>query len=96
MKSGTSIRYHVNMKRKHAKTLAAIYGRPTPANIQWKDIEALFVALGAKLAEREGSRIAVILFGQVQVFHRPHPSPDTDKGAVASIRRWLESHGVTP
>lgn len=84
------------MKRKHAKTLAAIYGRPTPANIQWKDIEALFVALGAKLAEREGSRIAVILFDQVQVFHRPHPSPDTDKGAVASIRRWLESHGVTP
>ena len=41
------------MKRKHAKTLAAIYGRPTPGNIPWKDIEALFVALGAKLAERE-------------------------------------------
>jgi len=30
------------------------------------------------------------------VFHRPHPSPDTDKGAVASIRKWLETNGVKP
>jgi hypothetical protein len=32
----------------------------------------------------------------VQVYHRPHPSPNTDKGAVASIRRWLESNEITP
>jgi predicted HicB family RNase H-like nuclease len=32
----------------------------------------------------------------VRVFHRPHPSPNTDKGAVASIRKWLEQHGVEP
>jgi hypothetical protein len=30
------------------------------------------------------------------VFHRPHSSPDTDKGAVASIRKWLETNGVKP
>ena len=52
--------------------------------------------LGARVLEREGSRVAVVLFGEVQVFHRPHPSPETDKGAVAAIRRWLESHGVKP
>lgn len=28
--------------------------------------------------------MGVFLFGEVRVFHRPHPSPDTDKGAVAS------------
>jgi len=84
------------MKRKHAKTLAAIFAHPTSANIQWRDIEALFKALGAEIEEREGSRVAVILFNQVQVFHRPHPEPTTDKGAVASIRNWLESHGVDP
>jgi hypothetical protein len=43
-----------------------------------------------------GSRVAVVLFGEVRVFHRHHPSPDTDKGAVASIRKWFEEHGVTP
>lgn len=52
--------------------------------------------LGASVTEREGSRILVRLFGERRVFHRPHPSPDTDKGAVASIRRWLEENGVEP
>jgi hypothetical protein len=56
----------------------------------------LFVELGAEIAEREGSRIAVFLFGVVRVFHRPHPSPDTDKGAVAAIRKWLDESGVQP
>jgi|SRR5690554_2572372 len=65
------------MKRKHAKTLAAIFSRPTPGSIPWGDIESLFRALGAEIQEREGSRIAVVLFGEVRVFHRPHPSPDT-------------------
>jgi hypothetical protein len=32
----------------------------------------------------------------VQVYHRPHPRPTTDKGAVASIRKWLEANGVKP
>jgi hypothetical protein len=34
--------------------------------------------------------------GLARVFHRPHPSPDTDKGAVAAIRKWLEENGVKP
>jgi hypothetical protein len=84
------------MKRKHQKTLEAIFARPVSANIQWRDIEALFVELGAEISEREGSRVAVVLFNEVRVFHRPHPSPSTDKGAVASIRKWLEQHGVEP
>jgi len=84
------------MKRKHQKTLDAIYARPVSANIQWRDIEALFVELGAEISEREDSRIAVVLFDELRVFHRPHPSPDTDKGAVASIRKWFEQHGVAP
>ena len=84
------------MKRKHQKTLALIYQRPVPGAIKWPDIEALFNELGATIQEREGSRIAVILFGEVQVFHRPHPNPDTDKGAVAAIRKWLETNGVKP
>lgn len=93
---GTEIWYRVAMRRKHAKTLEAIFARPTSGNIQWRDIEALFIELGAAITEREGSRIAVILFGQVQVYHRPHPKPDTDKGAVTSVRKWLESNGVKP
>ncbi len=84
------------MKRKHRKTLELILSRPIRGSIKWNDIEAMFVALGAEVSEREGSRVAVFLFNEVRVFHRPHPTPDTDKGAVSSIRKWLESHGVTP
>jgi hypothetical protein len=84
------------MKRAHTKTLEQIFSRPVLANVRWADIEALFLELGATVTEREGSRIAVVLFGQVQVYHRPHPRPTTDKGAIAGIRKWLESNGVKP
>ena len=84
------------MKRKHRSTLALIFARPVSANIPWRDIEALFAELGAEISEREGSRIGVRLFGERRVFHRPHPSPETDKGAVANIRNWLKQSGVEP
>lgn len=73
-----------------------IFARPVSGNVRWADIEALFRELGAEIEEREGSRVEVYLFGMVRVFHRPHPSPDTDKGAVTTIRKWLENHGVMP
>ena len=84
------------MKRKHQRVVDLIFSRPTSANIPWREIEALFLELGAEVEERAGSRVSVYLFGEVRVFHRPHPSPHTDKGAVASSRKWLEQHGVEP
>ena len=84
------------MKHAHLKTLKAVFAHPTSANLAWQDIEALLTGLGAKVSEREGSRIAIVLFNEVRVFHRPHPSPKTDKGAVVSVRKWLEQHGVKP
>ncbi len=84
------------MKLKHKRTLESIFSHPVSGNIRWSDIVSLFRELGAEIKEREGSRVEVFLFGQVRVFHRPHPGPDTDKGAVAAIRGWLEQHGVRP
>lgn len=84
------------MKRKHHKTLELIFARPVSGSIKWRDIEALFVELGAEISERRGSRVEVFLFGEVRIYHRPHPRPDTDKGAVVSIRKWLQANEVTP
>lgn len=84
------------MKRKHRKTVELLFLHPPCANVKWADIEGLFKELGAEITEREGSRVGVRLFGERRVFHRPHPSFDTDKGAVASIRKWLEENGVRP
>ena len=84
------------MRRKSQRTLQLVFAHPASGNVLWRDIESLFIDLGAEVSEREGSRVAVILFGEVRVFHRPHPSPHTDKGAVASVRKWLEQHKVVP
>ena len=81
-------------QKKTSKTLESIYSRPISANISWSDIEALLVALGARIEEREGSRVLVRLFDEKRVFLRPQPSPMTDKGAVASLREWLNDNGV--
>jgi hypothetical protein len=80
---------------KHDKTLKAIFANPVSGNIRWADIESLLVSLGAEIEERKGSRIAVILNEEVNVYHRPHPAPMADKGAVKSVRRMLLRHDVT-
>ena len=80
----------------HDKTKSAIFSDPVRAGIKWRDIESLLESLGAEVTEGEGSRIRVALNGCKAVFHRPHPSPDTDKGAVKSVRRFLKEAGIKP
>jgi len=84
------------MDSKHQKTLEAIFEKPERANIPWRDIEALLIALGAEITEGNGSRRRVALKSVRAVFHRPHPQKETDKGAVKSVRRFLEAAGVKP
>ena len=84
------------MRRRHRRTLAAIFKRPTQAGIRWADIESLLRACGADIEERAGSRIAIELNDVIAIFHRPHPQPNADKGAVASVRRFLVAAGIDP
>lgn len=84
------------MDSKHRKTLEAIFEKPERANIAWRDVEALLVALGAEITEGNGSRVRVALKDVRAVFHRPHPRKETSKGAVKSVRRFLEATGVKP
>lgn len=41
--------------KKIKKTLALIFSRSVSGNVNWKDIEQLFVELGAEIVEGEGS-----------------------------------------
>ena len=88
--------YVSSVNARHRKTLEAIYRHPVSGTIKWSAIEALLGAVGAEIDERAGSRVAVILEGQVHVFHRPHPSPETDKGAVRDVRDMLRDVGIQP
>ena len=84
------------MKAKHNKVLNSIFETPVHASIIWKDIESLFIGLGAEVSEGRGSRVRVALNGVRAVFHRPHPKKETDKGALISVRRLLKEAGVEP
>lgn len=74
-----------------------IFKKPTPAGIKWTDVEHLIVALGGEIEKgRAGSRVGVCLNGKVTVFHRPHPGKEMDKGAVKSMKSFLELSEVKP
>jgi hypothetical protein len=79
---------------RHRKTYEAIFKDPVLSGILWSDIEGLLIALGAELSEGRGSRVRIVLRGVRAVFHRPHPAKETDRGAVKSMRRFLQEAGV--
>jgi hypothetical protein len=82
------------MNTKHLKLIKALLNNPIQAGISWRDIENSLVAVGAEITEGSGSRIRVKLNGVRAVFHRPHPRKEADKGAVASVRKFLIEAGV--
>ena len=81
---------------RHRKTLNGIFEEPTRADLSWSRIEKLFAALGAELSEKRGSRIRIYLNGVRAVFHRPHPKKEVGKGALKSVRRFLETAEIEP
>jgi hypothetical protein len=84
------------MNSRQRKTFELIFKDPILSSIAWPDIESLLIALGAELSEGAGSRLRVKLNNVRAVFHRPHPQRTTDKGAVNSVRRFLENAGIKP
>ncbi len=82
------------MNKKQRQTLKRIFEIPERSDISWLDIESLFTALGADISEGRGSRVRILLNEVRAVFHRPHPKRVTNKGAVKSVRRFLQEAGV--
>jgi hypothetical protein len=76
--------------------LKARFHDPVLSGIVWDEIEALLLAVGAERFEGNGSRVGFLLNGVRTTFHRPHPEKETDKGAVKSVRRFLEEGGIKP
>ena len=82
------------MNSKHRRTLKDIFHNPVKSSVLWSDVESLFRACGAHIEEGSGSKVCIMLNDVVAVFHRPHPQKETDKGALKSVRRFLENAGV--
>lgn len=84
------------MNNTHRKTLAAIFSSPTPATLEWRRIESLFVALGVQVIEGSGSRVRFAYNGHIATFHRPHPQKEAKPYQVRDAKLFLEQVGVKP
>ncbi len=84
------------MNRKHLKTLNIIFTDPINGNLQWRKIEALFLALGAEKDEGTGSAVTFILNGKRADFHRPHPNKEALRYRIKAAREFLEKAGAQP
>lgn len=84
------------VNRRHGRTLQAIFAEPVNGNVEWRRIEALFLALGAVRTERAGAAVSFDLNGTVAQFHRPHPDKAALRYRVKDARRFLEQAGVGP
>lgn len=84
------------MNKTHQKTLAAVFGSPAPASLEWKRIESLFIAAGASVVEGNGSRVRFELNGVVASFHRPHPQKEAKPYQVRDAKEFLSQAGVHP
>lgn len=84
------------MKTKHKKTLKLIFTDPVNGNIEWRLIEALFLAIGCRAIEGSGSSVTFEKEGIRAYFHRPHPSKEALRYRVKDAREFLKKIGVTP
>jgi hypothetical protein len=84
------------VKAAHRKTLEAIFSNPIPKSLEWRRIEALFVALGCEVMEGNGSRVAFRRNGKRADFHRPHPQKEAKPYQVKAAREFLELLGERP
>ena len=81
---------------KHRKTLKKIFTDPVSGNIEWRNIEALFLALGAVRTEKAGSAVSFVLNNIRVDFHRPHPDKEALRYRIKDARKFLEQAGITP
>jgi hypothetical protein len=84
------------MNKRQRETLDEIFQTPVPATLEWRDFEALLLALGARTVEGRGSRVRFELNGVVAAFRRPHPEKEAKPYQVRDARRFLEQAGIKP
>ena len=50
------------IKKRHQRIVELIFSRPTSGNVQWRDVESLFIELGAEIEERAGGQPGLCFF----------------------------------
>lgn len=82
---------------KHEKNLQKLKATPTPADIKWDELVGVLEYLGytqLKAGKTGGSRRKFYHKEKDALIccHKPHPSPDVDKGCINDIVEHLKEH----
>ena len=84
------------MDKEQRHTLAKVYDDPHAASVRWRDVEQLFLGLGADAKWSDPSHLTVELKEHKESFQTPYK----DKNAVLTesdgkkVRDFLESAGI--
>ncbi|MES2298832.1 MAG: type II toxin-antitoxin system HicA family toxin [Pseudomonadota bacterium] len=80
---------------KHAKALAKLCAKPSPADLKWDELKATLEHFGYKMFKGAGSRRKFYHKERdaLIICHQPHPSPNVDKRCVADIAAHLKARG---
>jgi len=84
------------MAEEQRRTLAKVYADPNAAGVRWRDVEQLFLGLGADAKWSDPSHLTVELKGHKESFQTPYKA----KNAVLTesdgkkVRDFLESVGI--
>ena len=79
---------------KLSKALERLCREPTPVNVKWDDLANILTSLGYEELNGRGSRKKFFHREKnlLIVCHKPHPSPDVDKGCIADVVKHLKDN----
>jgi hypothetical protein len=94
-----SLNDNIGLNSRQKALIQKICSNPTPADVEWKEVESLLGALidvlgGKADKKRSGSRVCFKVGKQKLILHKPHPDPNMDKNAVRNVKDLLINTGV--
>lgn len=84
---------------KHQKAIDRLCAVPPPADFTWQELTTVLEHLGyrqLKTGKSGGSRRKFFHAEKDALIccHKPHPSPEVDKGCIVDVVEHLKSHGL--
>ena len=86
--------YYGIVNSKNRETLRRIFEEPIRRDIESHEVERLVLALGGRVEERTGSRIALELNGVDFRYPRPHPRKELKRYVIRRLRVFFVEAGV--
>lgn len=79
---------------KFDKALAKLCSIPPPVDFRWDELSAILEHLGYEAKPGKGSRYKFVHEDRKLIIscHRPHPSPNIDKGCVRDVVEHLRTN----